>query len=95
MINGDPHDFIDTVYSGQDIVYLYHGIKYWYQGYLNPKTNLSHMEVFQYNPPGDGYVWEYDSKSPSDDGLEAFLEAPIFDGKTFWEAESEIEWVDY
>ena len=53
------------------------------------------MEVFQYNPPGDGYVWEYDSKSPSDDGLEAFLEAPIFDGKTFWEAESEIEWVDY
>ncbi len=27
--------------------------------------------------------------------LDAFLKEPIFDGKTFWECEKEIEWVDY
>ncbi len=26
--------------------------------------------------------------------VEKFLQAPIFDGKTFWEVEQEIEWVD-
>ncbi|WP_029067229.1 hypothetical protein [Lachnobacterium bovis] len=26
---------------------------------------------------------------------DAFLKEPIFDGKTFWECEKEIEWVDY
>ena len=26
--------------------------------------------------------------------LEAFLKQPLFDGKRFWEAEREIEWVD-
>lgn len=27
--------------------------------------------------------------------VEEFLKDPIFNGKTFWEVESEIEWIDY
>lgn len=27
--------------------------------------------------------------------LDAFLKEPLFDGKTFWECEKEMEWVDY
>jgi len=28
------------------------------------------------------------------ESFEAFLKEPLFDGKTFWEVEKEIEWVD-
>lgn len=91
MIDGDPHDFLDTVCSGQDIVYLYNGIKYWFQGYS--KNGINHMEVWQEEPPADGYVWTYDD-ADLQKCFEAFVEAPIFDGKTFWEAEENIHWVD-
>jgi len=91
MINGNPHDFIDTVYSGQDIIFVFHGIKYWFQGYTD--NGKSHMEIFQYVPSSDGFLWIHDDDSMLK-CLEAFLDAPIFNGKTFWEAESEIEWVD-
>ena len=93
MISGNPHEFVEHVYSGQDTIYLYHGIKYWCQGYTYGETQVCHMEVFQYQPPSDDYVWEYDSDS-MEKCLEAFLDAPIFGGRTFWEAESEIEWLD-
>ena len=93
MVNGDPHEFVDHVYSGQDTVYLYHGIKYWCQGYTFRGTKVHHLEVFQYQPPSNDFLWEYESESVAE-CMEAFLEAPIFDGKTFWEAEPEIEWVD-
>ena len=94
MINGDPHEFVDHFWSGQDTVYLYRNVKYWAQGYSCRDKKKWRMEIFQYQPPSDGYIWEYESESVQE-CLDAFLEAPIFDGKTFWEAESEIEWVDY
>lgn len=93
MIDGNPHDFVDTVYTGQDIVYLYHGIKYWFQGYTL-ENGTCHMEIFQYQPPAEDEIWSHDDTS-MEKCLEAFLQAPIFDGKTFWDAEQEITWVDY
>lgn len=93
MINGNPHEFIDHFCSGQDTVYLYRGRKFWAQGYTCRDKNEWRMEIFQYQPPSDGYIWEYESESVLK-CMEAFLKAPIFNGKTFWEVESEIEWVD-
>ncbi|MBQ9306325.1 MAG: hypothetical protein IJ229_00255 [Clostridia bacterium] len=92
MINGNPHDFVDTVYSGQDIIYVFRGIKYWFQGYTVAQGNC-HMEIFQYSPPSETDIWECDAAT-MEACLNAFLDARIFDGKTFWEVESEIEWVD-
>lgn len=91
MIDGNPYDFVKTVYTGQDIVFLFHGIKYWFQGYTIP-TGF-HMEIFQCQPPEEEFVWEHDDSSSEKCG-DAFLTAPIFNGKTFWEAEQEIQWVD-
>ena len=92
MIDGNPYEFIETVYTGQDIVFLFKGKKYWFQGYtLDDKT--VHMEVFQTEPPADGYIWEYNGKSMIE-GQSEFQSAPIFEGKTFWEVEQEIQWVD-
>ena len=51
------------------------------------------MEIFQYSPPSETDIWECDAAT-MEACLNAFLDARIFDGKTFWEVESEIEWVD-
>lgn len=93
MINGDPHEFLESIYSGQDTVYLFRGIKYWYQGYYDPETQMHHMEIWQEDPPEPGYIWTYESKK-FEDCMAAFLKAPVFGGKTYWEAEEEIEWTD-
>lgn len=93
MNGGSVTDFVDRIYSCQDTVFVYHGIKYWFQGYTLSKDNV-HMEVFQYEPPSEEYLWEYNGKS-IDECQKAFLSAPMFDGKTFWEAEKDITWVDY
>lgn len=96
MVNGNASEFIDRIYTCQDTVFIFHGVKYWFQGYM-PDENSVHMEVFQVEPAveddDDYYVWEYNGNSISK-GQEAFQKAPFFGGKTFWEVEKEIEWVD-
>ena len=92
MINGSPNEFVDRIYSCQDTVFIYKGIKYWFQGYM-PSDHSVHMEIFQYQPSDEKWLWKYNGKS-IEECLHAFLSAQIFDGKTFWDAEQEIEWVD-
>ena len=92
MINGNANDFIDRIYTCQDTVFIYNEKKYWFQGYMSDEKAV-HMEIFQTEPPMDGFIWEYDGASITE-GQEAFQTAQIFDGKTFWEAEQDIEWVD-
>lgn len=95
MINGNPGDFLDHVYSGQDTIFAYNSIKYWCQGYADDSGGAWRIEIFQYQPPAndDSWFWEC-SAATVDLCYEAFLNAKIFNGKTFWEAESEIEWLD-
>ena len=91
MINGDPNKFIDMIYTCQDLVFIYDNVKYWFQGYM--EDDRVHMEVFQTEPPKDEYIWEYNGFSIIE-GQEAFQYAPIFNNRTFWEVEKDIEWVD-
>ena len=92
MIDGNPNEFIDKAYTGQDIIFIYHGIKYWFQGYTK-NNGICHMEIFQYQPSSDDYIWEHNDVS-MEKCLDEFIKAPIFDGKTFWDVEQEIQWVD-
>lgn len=92
MINGNPGEFVDRIYSCQDTVFVFDGIKYWFQGYMLP-SGIVHMEVSQYQPESDMCLWQYDGKS-IEECQNAFLDAPMFAGKTFWDAEQRIEWVD-
>lgn len=52
-----------------------------------------HMEVFQYEPSSEAIIWEYNGKN-LEEAMQEYVEARIFDGKTFWKVEHEIEWVD-
>lgn len=92
MINGNPGEFVDRIYSCQDTVYIFKGIKYWFQGYTLPEGSV-HMEIFQYQPVSESCLWEY-TGTTIEECHNAFLNAPLFDQKTFWEVEREIEWVD-
>lgn len=92
MIGGDPHEFLDRIYSCQDTVFIYNGVKYWFQGYM-PNEDRVHMEVFPCLPGAGQAIWEYNGPSISE-GRDFFMNAPLFNGKTFWEAEKDITWVD-
>lgn len=58
-----------------------------------PSHNTVHMELIQVDMDEEGFVWEYEGSSISE-GQESFENAPIFNGRPFWDTESEIEWVD-
>lgn len=92
MVGGKPKDFLDRLYSCQDTVFIYKHIKYWFQGYM-PDKNSVHMEIFQYQPSSERNVWEYDGAT-IDECLKAFIHAKIWNGKSFWDVEQEMEWVD-
>lgn len=91
MINGNPSAFIDTAYSGQEIFFRFDGKKFMCQGYID--NGRCHIEIQQHVPWVSESIWHTQSISMQE-CLEAFEKAPIFNGKTFWEAESEIEWLD-
>ena len=44
--------------------------------------------------PFSGYVWEYDAPTMKE-CADAFLAAPIWDGKEFLQVESEVEWTEW
>lgn len=92
MVGGTPNEFLNRIYSCQDTVYIYDGIKYWFQGYM-PDDKSVHMEIIQYQPPSDKEIWCHDGKN-IEECYQAFIDAPIFGGKTFWDAEQDVQWVD-
>lgn len=92
MIDGNPHEFLEQLSSCQNTIFIYNGCKYWFQGYM-PERGKVHMELYEHEPPSEGVVWEYDGAA-IDEGIEDFIKAPIFNKKTFWEVEEDIQWVD-
>lgn len=91
MIHDDVNEFIDGLHYGEERFFLYDGNKYFLQGrYVERKPML---ELYVIENPAVDFEWHM----TSDDGeypVEAFENAKIFNGKSFWEIEKEIEWVD-
>lgn len=91
MVNGNPNEFVDTAYSGQEIFFVFDAKKYMFQGYMENGT--CHMEIQQHEPWCMDTFWATEGRSMQE-CLECFLSAQIFKGKSFWDAEKDIEWVD-
>lgn len=67
------------------------GQKFFLQGYMWEGKYTLWLE--RWEPPCDYGIWE----AAGDDKhypLEEFLQAKLWDGRTFWEAEAEMEWTD-
>jgi len=96
MINGDLNAFLDSLALGMELEVAFRGKRYLIQGWdwsPNDPTVGPHIEMVDLGiGAGDPRVFSLDAKSRSE-CTRGFLEAPLWDGLTFNEAEPEIEWV--
>lgn len=91
MNTGDAQAFIDGLYYGDERFFLYKGNKYFIQGYFVNRKPM--LEVYIIDSPENNFHWQAFSED-NNYPVSEFEKAKIFEGKNFWEAEQEIEWVD-
>ena len=91
MINGDVNEFLDHIYYGDEVVFLYKKKKYFLQGFTI--EGIYTLLLDRWEPATDDYIWV---GKGTDDAypVDVFVNAPIWNGKTFWEVEREFEWID-
>ncbi|MBR1696567.1 MAG: hypothetical protein IJ709_14490 [Selenomonas sp.] len=100
MIDGDVKAFVDGLYYGDETWFKYGDKHYFIQGWFK---DGKHYLVLDYaldygqysNNPNDEYkyIWEYSSEDSSE-CVNAFLEAPLWGGKKFYDVEAEMTWTD-
>ena len=93
MINGNVNEFIENLYYGSEMNFAYADKQYFIEGLT--ENNITSLELYQTVPvtTNEGYcVWK-DSSNNSQDRVNNFIHAKIFNGKTFWEVEQEIDWL--
>ncbi len=90
MINGDAREFIDGLHYGDERFFLYNGDKYFIQGYYDDGKPMLELYIIEAD---NNLEWRAISEN-NNYPVEEFENAKIFNNKTFWEIESEIEWVD-
>ncbi len=91
MINGNIDEFVDKLWSGEELSYTYNGRKYFSQGYLLDNGQYR-FELQLWEPEGK-MLWHIEGLTHQK-SFDTFMEQPFFEGKTFWQVEQEIEWVD-
>ena len=92
MINGDIKLFMDDLYTGQELLFSYRGVKYFVQGWTS-ENGTRHMECWEYESPGEDYLWKREGASMTALANE-FLDAPLWGGKAFEDVQSEMAWLD-
>ena len=80
MINGDAKEFIDGLYYGDERFFNFKGCKYFIQGYYVQGRPM--LKLYMLEPTDSDFEWQAISENES------------YPGKTFWQVEQEIEWVD-
>ena len=94
MINGDVNIFLENLYYGNEMNFAYADKQYFIQGWT--KNKIFTLELCQTIPitTNEGYcIWKY-SSNDSQEVVSKFLEEKLFNGKTFWAVEQEIEWLE-
>ena len=78
MRNGNIREFVDKLWDGEELIYIYNGKKYFSQGYVLENGQYG-FELQQWEPEGKmlWYVGGLDHQL----SLDKFLEQPLFDGK--------------
>ncbi len=92
MINGDPKEFIEGLYYGDERFYYYEGCKYFIQGYFTEGKPM--LEIYGIEPSDNTFEWRAVSDNKTYP-VPQFENAAIFHGKTFWQVEQNIEWSDF
>lgn len=95
MKDGNVNEFLDKILYQEEAV-IYHDRKYFFNpGYDEAKGIYRlRIEIWDDN---DCFVEDvfYSTGKNQGENLQNFLSAPLWDGKTFWQAEQEMTWVDW
>ena len=95
MIDGNPTEFIDKL-SYEDHYVIFQGKKFFLNGCQSKKDengNIIDVVLEVYNLTDSRTIFTVTKKSAFE-CIQAFENAKIWNKKAFWEAESEIEWID-
>lgn len=96
MKGGNVNKFIDqTTY--EECAVLYKGIKYFYHGLIYDKEkNLYSYVIDIWDKNGNYEKTVFDKTgSSAEECLNLAQNEPIYEGKTFWEAEPDMEWFEW
>lgn len=96
MKGGNVSDFIDQT-TFEECAVMYKGVKYFFHGLMFDKAKNEYSYMIDVWDNDNNYIKTVFSKtSPtSEKCLELAQNEPIFDGKTFWTAEADMEWVEW
>lgn len=92
MINGDFDDFIDTLSMGEEITFIYEKQKFFIEGWCEDGQHL--LALARWDPPADDFVWKASTSLPKYP-VQDFINAKIFDGKSFLEIADEVRIIDF
>ena len=96
MKGGNVYKFIDQT-TFEECAVIYNGVKYFFHGLIFDKENNEYsyvIDVWDNNGNYDKTV--FNKTAPTlEKCLEFAQNEPIFDGKSFWEAETDMEWVEW
>ena len=96
MKGGSASKFLDqTTY--EECAVIYKGVKYFFYGLLFDKSkNEYSYTIDALDCDGNYLKTAFDKTDSTMKGcMDLALDAPIFDGKTFWQAEADMEWVEW
>jgi len=91
MINGDLDAFLEDLHIGNNLYIRYEGSGYFIQGFC--RGDVFHLEKWNYSMLDDKEFWEFNDEGP-DKCVKDFLETPMWNGKKFYEAEKDMEWIE-
>lgn len=95
MIDGNANDFLNKLYY-EDHYVIFNDEKYFFNGCQCQKDtngNIINVRLEVYNLSKDKTVFSTVQQS-ADKCISIFENAPIWNGKNFWEAENSFKWVD-
>lgn len=95
MIDGNASEFIDKLHY-EDHYVLYNGNKYFFNGCQSKKHSdgrVVSVRLEVYDISNEKTLFST-TKPSAEECVEAFEEAPIWNGKSFWDIESQMQWVD-
>ena len=96
MIGGNVQKFIDQT-TFEECAVIFNGVKYFFHGLIfnREKNEYSYViDVWSNDGNFDKTVFNQTAVTP-EECLTLAQNAPIFEGKTFWEAEKDMEWVEW
>ena len=93
MKNGDISEFIDQLYYGGELVFEYESKKHFLQGWTKCNTCKMVLDIVS-GAPFHSYLWEYEAETMKE-CAEAFLAAPLWNGKDFQQVQEDVIWSDW